>query len=77
LFLAKGCVMCHVHQAVPESAQVSLSIGPDLSQYHNSPDFLRSWLANPSGVRPSTGMPDLGLSAGEIDALIAFLNQDG
>jgi cytochrome c2 len=77
LFLAKGCVMCHVHQAVPESAAVSLSIGPDLSQYHNSPDFLRSWLANPSAVRPNTGMPDLGLSAEEIDALIAFLNQDG
>jgi cytochrome c2 len=77
LFLAKGCVMCHAHQSVPESATVSLSIGPDLSQYHNSPDFLRSWLANPSAVRPETGMPDLGLSTAEIDALIAFLNRDG
>jgi cytochrome c2 len=69
--------MCHAHQSVPESATVSLSIGPDLSQYHNSPDFLRSWLANPSAVRPETGMPDLGLSTAEIDALIAFLNRDG
>jgi len=76
LFLAKGCVVCHVHTAVAESAEVSISVGPELTAYHNTPEFLRAWLANPAGVRPSTEMPNLHLSSAEIEALIAFLNQD-
>jgi mono/diheme cytochrome c family protein len=77
LFVAKGCIVCHVHNGVPESGDLSLSIGPELSTYHNGPDFLRRWLADPAGERPKTGMPDLGLSTEEIEALIGFLNQDG
>ena len=77
LFVAKGCIVCHVHSGVPESGDVSVSIGPELSTYHNGPDFLRRWLADPAGERPKTGMPDLGLSTEEIEALISFLNQDG
>jgi mono/diheme cytochrome c family protein len=77
LFVAKGCVVCHVHDGVPESGDVSLSFGPELSTYHNGPEFLRAWLTDPTAVRPKTGMPDLGLSTEEIEALIGFLNQDG
>ena len=77
LFVAKGCIVCHVHDAVPESGDVSLSIGPELSTYHNAPEFLRRWLSDPAGERPKTGMPDLDLSTEEIEALIGFLNQDG
>jgi cytochrome c2 len=76
LFQAKGCVMCHVDQDLAESEGVSLSIGPDLTQYRNDPAFLENWLANPAAVRPATEMPDLDLSAEEIEALIAFLNAD-
>jgi len=76
LFVAKGCIVCHVHDGVPESRDVSASIGPELSTYHNGSDFLRRWLADPAGERPKTGMPDLGLSTEEIEALIGFLNQD-
>jgi hypothetical protein len=76
LFVAKGCIVCHVHDGIPESGDVSLSIGPELSSYHNVPDFLRRWLSDPAGERPKTGMPALDLSAEEIEGLIGFLNQD-
>lgn len=74
LFVAKGCVVCHVNRQVPESENLSISIGPDLSLYSNAPDVLARWLADPAAVRPATTMPDLGLTQGEIEALTAFLN---
>jgi len=77
LFVAKGCIVCHTNTDVPESESISISIGPDLSRYSNDPVFLARWLAGPASVRPTAMMPDLGLKADEIDALIAFLNGEG
>lgn len=82
LFLAKGCATCHQHAAVQTS--YGFSIGPDLTNYTNSPEFLRRWLADPQSVRPQTApafgpsnvMPNLHLSPDEIEALIAFLNSN-
>jgi len=73
LFLAKGCVTCHVHQAVPESHDISISIGPELTPYRNDPEFIARWLADPTAVR-RTEMPNLHLSPEEIAALVLFLN---
>jgi cytochrome c oxidase subunit II len=36
-------------------------------------DALRRWLADPPYVKPGSFMPDLALSASEIDSLVAFL----
>jgi cytochrome c2 len=77
LFVAKGCVVCHVNGDVPQSESISSSIGPDLSQYSNDPVFLSRWLADPADVRPATSMPNLRLQADEIQALIVFLNGQG
>jgi mono/diheme cytochrome c family protein len=77
LFVAKGCVVCHVNSNVQESESFSLSIGPDLTRYSNDPAFLAGWLAEPVSIRPTASMPDLGLNPDEIDALIAFLNGEG
>ncbi|MGH2620477.1 MAG: c-type cytochrome [Anaerolineales bacterium] len=71
LFQAKGCVGCHQHRAVNPGSGVS--VGPELSSRSYDPDFLRSWLKDPPAVRPGTQMPNLRLSAEEIEALIAFL----
>ncbi len=79
LFLAKGCATCHQHAAI--SAGNSVAVGPNLTNYRNSPDFLRRWLADPQAVRPETApaygpsgvMPNLHLSPEEIEALIAFI----
>ena len=76
LFEAKGCASCHVHQAVATSRNFGYHAGPDLSNYQGNPVFLRQWLRNPQAIRPTTPMPDLDLSDGEIEGLITFLSQN-
>jgi len=72
LFLAKGCVSCHVHAALGELS-AKASVGPNLSFYQPDPDFVRRWLRDPAAIKPGTQMPNLALSDQEINALIAFL----
>lgn len=75
LFLAKGCVVCHVNtRAIANAETYSVNVGPNLSAYHNDPEYLRQFLAHPKGPKTTIQMPDLGLSTSEIDALIRFLN---
>jgi cytochrome c2 len=78
LFLAKGCMMCHQHDAVREARKVlgDFSIGPDLTHRKLDPDYLRTWLKDPKAVKPATQMPNLELKKDEIEALIAFLTAD-
>jgi cytochrome c2 len=71
LFVAKGCVMCHLNER--SIALKAPHIGPDLTSYQGSPEFLYSWLADPSAMKKATQMPDLQLHDEEIEALIAFL----
>lgn len=72
LFRAKGCVVCHRHDALDAIG----NIGPDLTHYEPEPAFLRRWLRDPAAVRPETQMPNLQLQGAEIDALIAFLQRE-
>lgn len=74
LFLAKGCVVCHVNRNVGTALDISVELGPDLTQVTKDARYLESWLSDPSAVKPDTSMPKLGLSQNEIEALIAFLN---
>ena len=71
LFLAKGCVACHIHAAV--SAEWSTQSGPNLSTYDKTAAFLALWLADPTAVKPAAEMPNLDLTPAEIEALSAFL----
>jgi mono/diheme cytochrome c family protein len=76
LFVAKGCLTCHVHREVEGSGIAR--VGPDLSEPRLAPAFLEKYLANPA-IRPPTGqfpMPNLGLKPNEIAALIAFINRE-
>jgi mono/diheme cytochrome c family protein len=73
LFVAKGCITCHYHGKLQNSTIIG--IGPDLSHYKGSAEFLYLWLADPPSVKPNTQMPNLGLHAAEIDALATFLAQ--
>lgn len=79
LFLAKGCITCHTHTTISSKYDLvsgisgPAGIAPDLTSFAADPAYLRSWLANPAAVRPNTSMPNLNLSADEIEALIAFL----
>ena len=77
LFVAKGCVTCHVNNKV-ENTYISwvVSGAPDLTNYSASVEALRSWLKDPAAVKPATWMPNLHLTDAEIEALIAFINSD-
>lgn len=72
LFIAKGCTGCHQHNGVG-LAYTSTNLGPNLTHYEGSPDYLQSWLRDPSNLKPETMMPNLHLSDAEIEALIQFL----
>ena len=77
LFLAKGCVTCHTHQLTKDFNVVT--VGPDLSEPKYAAGYLTKFLANPSvktDWRTDARMPQLGLKAAEINALVAFLNRD-
>lgn len=76
LFVAKGCVTCHLHRAVAGSG--TYEVGPELTERPLAPDYLARYLADPS-ISPSNrgrgdgAMPDLDLDQAEIAALVAFL----
>lgn len=76
----KGCAACHYVPGVPEAMG---RLGPSLKnlskrvrivggQLENTPDNMRDWLKNPKEVKPSTMMPNLGLSDREIEILLEF-----
>ena len=78
LFVAKGCVTCHVHDAVSALGYKSLEVGPELTPKRYEPAYLRRFLTDPSIARTPgrPEMPKLGLSNAELTALVAFINAD-
>jgi mono/diheme cytochrome c family protein len=77
LFVAKGCVTCHVHDAV--AGNNSIAVGPNLTPRRYQTEYLAKLLANPSIARTpgqQFEMPNLELKPVEIAALVAFINAD-
>jgi cytochrome c oxidase subunit 2 len=88
LFISKGCSACHAINGT-EAVGGGLNPGPNLTHFAQRDTFagalydrdeenLSVWLANPSELKSmqpdlNRGMPNLGLSADEISALVAFL----
>lgn len=75
LFVAKGCLVCHVHAAAP--AEMGVPLGPDLTERRYPAAYLQQLLREPGATLKSANalaMPNLGLKAHEIDALTAFIN---
>lgn len=76
LFVAKGCVTCHVHAEVKEAG--GGHVGPELTGRRFAPEYLAQFLANPA-IRTSAGgegMPNLELRGPEIAALVTFINTE-
>lgn len=76
LFVAKGCVTCHLHRGVEGSGVYA--VGPELTERPLAPDYLARFLADPSVSSSNRGrgdgaMPDLDLDQAEITALVTFL----
>ena len=75
LFIAKGCVTCHVNDKAFAKDSIHIEMGaPDLTNFSASPEALFLRLKDPASVKADTLMPNLGLSEVEIEALIAFIN---
>jgi cytochrome c oxidase subunit 2 len=75
-----ACGSCHTVQGTTAQGIV----GPDLTHFASRETFagatydrtranLSSWLADPPAMKPGVVMPDLGLTAEQIDALLAYL----
>lgn len=63
------CASCH-------TVGGGKKVGPDLQGVATrlgGAAKVRAFVADPQGVRPGTPMPNLGLSAAELDAVVAFL----
>ena len=75
LFVAKGCIQCHTNDNVT-MAENMLPFGPNITFVKRSPEYLRTWLADPSALKTDTQMPNLHLSEAEIETLVAFLQQE-
>lgn len=78
LFAAKGCVSCHVHNAVGITPYLKTS-APDLSDKRFARDYLEKFLADPS-IKPKSPnvmqMPNMHLRSTEIASLVAFINAE-
>ena len=75
LFVAKGCVGCHLHGMIDRPQIVA--VGPELTARKYPAEFLAKRLADPASVQGAgSQMPNLGLRQDEIQALIAFINSD-
>lgn len=78
LFVAKGCVGCHVHRAT--NIRSVVEAGPELTERSFPADYLAGFLANPAAsvarLPNAARMPKLELSQGEIASLVAFINAD-
>jgi mono/diheme cytochrome c family protein len=74
LFVAKGCITCHVHGAVDGR---STSAGPALTAKRYQAEYLKRFLAHPPQAEPAAAgrwqMPDLMLHERDIVSLMAFI----
>lgn len=70
LFVAKGCVTCHVE----------IDVGPKLEGRRFDARYLAEFLASPKPTANlkanQSPMPNLGLKSGEIAALVTYLNSE-
>lgn len=80
VFAQRGCGACHAVRGTQHAGQTA----PDLTHFSsrttfaagmfpNDDEHLRQWLEDPPAMKPQVAMPDLGLGAEDIDALIAYL----
>ena len=77
LFVAKGCITCHVNTKVTAYRDywtIGFEGATNLSNFSAHPDVLRMRLKDPTSVKSDTQMPNLDLTAVEIEALVSFIN---
>lgn len=82
LFQSRTCSNCHTIAGTASGAK----IGPDLTHVggrdtlaagvlENNPANLASWLKDPQAIKPGNNMPNLKLTAQEVNVLVAYLEE--
>lgn len=74
LFIAKGCMMCHSNSKTNNIREFGVDMGPAMTNFSASEEYLYLWLKDPLAAKSTATMPNLGLKETEIEALIAFIN---
>jgi cytochrome c oxidase subunit II len=80
---ANSCAPCHTVRGLFDEAAFEGIYGPDLTHFGsrrtiganllpNTPEALARWIVDP-GVKPGNRMPDVGLGAEDLDAIIELL----
>jgi len=84
LFVDLTCSSCHT--LTGSGAPASKDVGPDLTHLAdretlaagviaNTPENLKQWLTDPNSIKPGSYMPNLHLSSRQLDALVAYLEE--
>ena len=80
LFQTKKCADCHSVRGIDATRKEGPSLAHLASRdtlgggiLRNSAESLTLWLTNPQAAKPGNRMPDTPLTAGERDALLAYL----
>lgn len=82
VFMHSPCVTCHTIAGTPAQGAVAprpltrFATYPTIANVDgltNNADNLRRWLRNPHALKPNTAMPNLNLSAQDIEDLTAYL----
>jgi cytochrome c oxidase subunit II len=86
IFANAPCAICHTIRGVSGfSKEYTYGFrGPDLTHFgsrstfagaimDNTPHNVATWIRNPDEVKPGANMPTLGLSGGEMNELVAYL----
>lgn len=79
-FMTSQCASCHTIAGTAAQG----TVGPNLTHVasrttlaaatiRNTPAQLAAWITNPQAIKPGVRMPDLGLSRGEVDQLVSYL----
>jgi cytochrome c oxidase subunit 2 len=80
VFLTRGCVLCHAVRGTPAGG----TTGPDLTHVASRQGLaadtlpmnegaLAAWIGDPQAIKPGTKMPRVELSAGDLDAVVAYV----
>jgi cytochrome c1 len=86
IFADAPCAICHTIKGVTGfSPEYTYGFrGPDLTHFgergtlagsimDNTPENVAKWIKNPEAVKPGVNMPTLGLTAEELNELVAYL----
>lgn len=80
VFLRSGCSQCHAI----EGTRATGNVGPDLTHFGvrrtiaaamrpNTRDHLAAWITDPQALKPGALMPRTDLAAGDMEALLDYL----